>query len=124
MTKHDFLYFLWEAREHYGCWPDKTTLYADLRINTPDGQARWDQQVRALIPRLVKRGLISWIPCIQANKRVPTGSKRCGKPHLALTKLGEAQLETWNEMGCDAHTHTANCHASEREFGFAKKSVA
>ena len=121
MTKHDFLAFLSGARAHYGAWPDKATLYADLRSNTPEGQARWDQQVRALIPRLLKRGLICEIPCRKATKGRPGG---CGKPHLALTKLGEAQLETWNEMGCDAHTHTANCHASEREFDFPDKGVA
>jgi hypothetical protein len=124
VTKHDFLYFLSEARKFYGSWPDPTTLYENLRINTPEGQARWDQQVRALIPRLLKRGLICWMPCEEVTKRVRAGSKRCGKPHLALTKLGEVQLATWNEMGCEAHTHTANCHASEREFDFQKKSVA
>jgi hypothetical protein len=124
VTKHDFLYFLSEARKFYRGWPDATTLYENLRINTPDGQARWDQQVRALIPRLLKRGLICWMSCEGATKRAPAGSRSCGKLHLALTKLGEVQLQTWNEMGCDAHTHTANCHASVREFDFHKKSVA
>jgi hypothetical protein len=38
-----------------------------------------------------------------------------------LTKLGEAQLETWNEMGCDAHTHVANCHAPELDVEFINR---
>jgi hypothetical protein len=124
VTKHEFLAFLSAAREFYGAWPNPETLYENLRLNTPEGQTRWDQQVRALIPRLVKRGLICWIPCEKAVKAKRGAVQRCGKRHLALTKLGETQLETWNEMGCEAHTHTANCHASEREFEFPKKGVA
>ncbi len=112
MTQHDFLFFLSEAHRFYGTWPDAQTLYENLRLNTPKGQARWDQQVRALIPRLLKRGLIRWMPCDGKSESA------CGKPHLVMTNLGRAQLETWNEMGCEAHTHTASCHANEREFNF------
>ena len=117
VTKHDFLAFLAASRDNYRNWPDLPTLYADLRLNTPEGQARWDQQARALISRMLTKGLIQRIPC-------PGGTRGCGNPHLALTKLGEAQLETWNEMGCEAHTHVAHCQAPDRDFGFKKKKVS
>jgi hypothetical protein len=116
VTNHEFLLFLDASREHYGVWPDTQTLYADLRLNTPEGQVRWDQQARALIVRMLKKGLIRKFPC-------SGGVKGCGKPHLGLTKLGEAQLETWNEMGCDAHTHVGNCHAPDLEVEFDKEKV-
>jgi hypothetical protein len=116
VTKHEFLVFLDASRDHYKGWPDPPTLYADLRLNTPEGQVRWDQQARALIVRMLKKGLIQKIPC-------PGGAKGCGKPHLAMTKLGEAQLEVWNEMGCDAHTHVGNCHAPDLDVEFNKKKV-
>jgi hypothetical protein len=70
---------------------------------------------------MLKKGLIEKIPCAEATK-ARTG--RCGKAHLALTKLGEAQLETWNEMGCDAHTHVANCHAPDLDVGFGKRKAS
>ncbi len=120
VTNHEFLVFLDASRDHYGAWPDPETLYADLRLNTSEGQVRWDQQARALIVRMLKKGLIRKIPCAEATKSRPGG---CGKPHLALTKLGEAQLEAWNEMGCDAHTHVANCHAPDLDVEFNKKKV-
>jgi hypothetical protein len=116
VTNHEFLVFLDASHDHYKAWPDPETLYADLRLNTPEGQARWDQQARALIVRMLKKGLIRKIPCPGAPKRV----KGCGKPHLALTKLGEAQLEAWNEMGCEVHTHVGNCHAPDLDVEFNK----
>lgn len=119
VTNHEFLVFLAASHEHYGAWPDPQTLYAYLRLNTPEGQVRWDQQARALIVRMLKKGLIRKIPCAEATSR-PGG---CGKAHLALTKLGEAQLETWNEMGCDAHTHVGNCHAPDLDVEFERKKV-
>ena len=119
VTKHEFLVFLAQSRDHYKAWPDPETFYADLRFNTPEGQVRWDQQARALIVRMLKKGLIEKIPCAEASK----GRGKCGKPHMALTKLGEAQLETWNEMGCDSHTHVANCHAPDLDVEFNKKKV-
>jgi len=114
VTKHDFLSFLSEAYKFYGTWPDTQTLYKNLRLNTPKGQARWDRQLSSLMPRLLKTGLVCWLPCDGAAK----GKSACGKPHLVLTDLGQIQLKTWDELGCDAHTHTANCHALEREFDF------
>jgi hypothetical protein len=120
VTKHEFLLFLAESHGHYGAWPDPETFYADLRSNTPEGQVRWDQQARALVARMLRKGLIRKIPCAEATKGRPGG---CGKPHLALTALGTAQLDTWNEMGCDAHTHVANCHAPDRDFEFKKEKV-
>ena len=89
MTKHEFLVFLAQSRAHYRAWPDPETFYADLRYNTPDGEARWDQQARALIVRMLKKGFIEKIPCAEATKGRSGG---CGKPHLALTALGKAQL--------------------------------
>ncbi|HUO04645.1 MAG TPA: hypothetical protein VMU16_05555 [Candidatus Binataceae bacterium] len=118
MTKHEFLALLAESHEFYGQWTDDRTLYASLRLNTPRGQARWDQQARSLMPRLLKRGLIERVPCPETGKRTPQRS--CGKQHTALTALGRAQLEAWNKLGCDAHTHVGNCHAPESEFKFDK----
>lgn len=120
VTKHEFLAFLEDSHDHYGAWPDPETLYADLRLNTPEGQARWDQQARALILRMLKKGLIEKIPCAQATKGRAGG---CGKPHLALTVLGKAQLDVWDDMGCEVHTHVANCHAPDLDFEFKKKKV-
>jgi hypothetical protein len=120
VTKHEFLVFLAESFDHYGEWPAPELFYADLRFNTPEGQVRWDQQARALIVRMLKKGLIEKIPCAGAKKGRP---EACKKPHLALTVLGRAQLDVWNDMGCDSHTHVANCHAADREFEFDKKKV-
>jgi hypothetical protein len=117
VTNHEFLVFLDASRDHYRAWPDTPTLYADLRLNTPEGQARWDQQARALIVRMLKKGLIQKIPCPSGRKKI---AGACGKTHLALTKLGEAQLEAWNEMGCEAHTHVENCHAPDLDVEFNK----
>ena len=117
VTNHEFLVFLDASHDHYGEWPHSQILYADLRLNTPEGQTRWDQQARALIVRMLKKGLIQKIPCPAGAKKRPGA---CGKPHLALTKLGEAQLEAWNEMGCDAHTHVDNCHAPDLNVDFNK----
>lgn len=117
MTKHEFLAFLAEAHDFFGVWPPPTTLYMNLRENTPPRQARWDQQARPLIARMVKRGLLEWIPCPEARKPKPLNT--CGKPHLALTALGKAQLDAWNQLGCDAHTHTRHCHARKRRFKLA-----
>ena len=36
---------------------------------------------------------------------------------------GRTRKNTWNEMGCDAHTHTANCHAPDLDFEFNRKKV-
>lgn len=112
MTKHEFLAFVAAARDFYGVWPDEYGLYANLRENTPKGQARWDQQARAVIARMLKRGLIEWVCCPGPS----VGAKPCENQHLALTALGAAQLETWNRMGCDAHTHSRQCHAPRRRF--------
>ena len=118
MTKHDFLALLAESYEFYGrSWADEATLYANLRLNTPEEQTRWDQQARSLIPRLLKRGMIERIPC--PNTRDKT-VEACGRPHIALTALGRAQLEAWDQLGCDAHTHTGQCHAPDRDFNFRK----
>ena len=116
VTNHDFLYFLSAARDFFGLWPDRVLLYFNLRENTPKGQTRWDQQARAVIGRMLKRGLIEWIDC----PGPVLGTPACGKPHLALTTLGQAQLSTWNRLGCGSHTHSANCHAKRRKFGKLK----
>lgn len=112
MTNHDFLFFLSEARAFFGVWPDEPELYFNLRENTPKGQVRWDQQARAVMSRMLKRGLIEWIQCPGSSM----GFEPCGKRHLALTALGQAQLETWNRLGCAAHTRSARCHARKRRF--------
>jgi hypothetical protein len=117
MTKHEFLAFIDEAHGYYGAWPHPSVLYLNLRENTPPGQARWDQQARPLIARMLKRGLLEWLPCPEARKKNPINP--CGKPHLALTTLGKAQLDAWNELGCDAHTHSRRCHVNRRRFKIA-----
>ena len=117
MTKHEFLAFLDAAHDFFGAWPPPPTLYLNLRENTPPGQARWDQQARPLIARMLKRGLLEWVPCPEARKKHPANP--CGKPHLALTALGKAQLDAWNELGCDAHTHSGHCHVRRRRFKLA-----
>lgn len=117
MTKHEFLAFLDAAHEFFGTWPPAPTLYLNLRENTPAGQARWDQQARPLIARMLKRGLLEWLPCPEARRKNPVNP--CGKAHLALTALGKAQLDTWNHLGCDAHTHSGHCHVRGRRFKLA-----
>jgi hypothetical protein len=117
VTNHDFLYFLSAARDFFGLWPDKVHLYFNLRENTPKGQTRWDQQARAVIGRMLKRGLIEWVDCPGPE----LGTPACGKPHLALTTLGQAHLSTWNRLGCSSHTHSSNCHAKRRKFRKFKK---
>jgi len=112
VTNHDFLYFLAAARDFFGIWPDRIHLYLNLRENTPKGQTRWDQQARAVIGRMLKRGLVEWVDC----QGPVLGNPACGKPHLGLTALGQAQLSTWNRLGCSSHTHSSNCHAKRRRY--------
>src|SRR5215472_12179351 len=112
VTNHDFLYFLAAARDFFGLWPDRVHLYFNLRENTPKGQTRWDQQARAVISRMLKRGLIEWVAC----PGPVLGKPACGKPHLALTTLGQAQLSSWNRLGCGSHTHSSACHAQRRKY--------
>ena len=112
VTNHDFLAFLAGARDFFGLWPDEIQLYFNLRENTPKAQTRWDQQARAVISRMLKRGLIEWVGC----PGPALGFEPCEGRHLALTVLGQAQLSTWNRLGCGTHTHSANCHARKRRF--------
>jgi hypothetical protein len=116
VTNHDFLFFLHESFEHYGGWPHPRVIAIDLRANTPRGQAPWDRQARPIMARMLKKGLIEKIPCRRAGDG---GVQRCGQPHIALTELGFAQLKTWNELGCEAHTHVKSCHASRRKLKMA-----
>ncbi len=119
MTNHDFLVFLAGARDFFGVWPDELQLYFNLRENTPKGQTRWDQQARAVMGRMLKRGLIEWVDC----PGPVLGFKPCEKRHLALTTLGQAQLSSWNRLGCGSHTHSRNCHARKRRFDIAKPTT-
>ena len=86
MTNHDFLYFLAAARDFFGLWPDRFHLYLNLRENTPKGQTRWDQQARAVMSRMLRRGLIEWVDC--------------PGPCLKLSR------GTWEHMHVDGHPDT------------------
>jgi hypothetical protein len=122
VTNHEFLAYLAGAFEHYGSWPHPREISFDLRANTPNGQAPWDRQSRPIMARMLKKGIVAKVPCRRRQKAGNLAVERCGQPHIALTELGWAQLRTWDELGCDTHTHVRSCHAPESEFEFEEEA--
>jgi hypothetical protein len=122
VTNHEFLAYLAGAFEHYSGWPHPRVIAIDLRANTPAGQAPWDRQARAIMARMLKKGIIAKVPCRGARRRGRPASGRCGQMHISLTDLGWAQLKTWDELGCRAHTHVGRCHAPESELEFEEEA--
>ena len=43
------------------------------------------------------------------------------KTSSCLNRVGQGAVECLNNMGCDAHTHVANCHAPDLDVEFNKK---
>src|SRR5262249_22302372 len=122
MTNHEFLFFLNAAYEYYEAWPHPRVLAVDLRANTPDDQAPWDRQARPIMARMLRKGLIAKVPCRAAHKGNANGLQKCGQMHIAMTELGFAQLKAWNELGCEAHSHSGHCHASESDLEFTREA--
>ena len=123
MTVHEFVELLSESYEFYGGWPGRAILNANLKMNTPAGQSRWDHQACSMLPRLVKNRLIRWIECPRATAQgaqlpAVTHDHACGEPHLELTAFGKAQLQVWNDEGCSVHRYGLRCHAPECLFKF------
>ncbi|MDR5730661.1 MAG: hypothetical protein RB191_24895, partial [Terriglobia bacterium] len=85
MTQHDFLAFLDASHTFYGHWPNFEAMTQNLRLNTPRGAARWDSQLRSVLPSLLKKQFVKWEECSVRGCR-----------HLELTPFGAEMLKAWN----------------------------
>jgi hypothetical protein len=78
--------------------------------------------------RVIVKRARSWLECSKRDSSrrflvlvelAMTETPRCGQSHIALTALGFAQLNTWNELACEAHTRVKSCHAPRGKLKMA-----